>query len=77
MVYLSEDAAGITDVAFAGNSCTWFRWEDIPFHEMPEDDHLWYPKVLEQGLKVTGSFTFGSWSEKALKSYHIDTVSQL
>lgn len=36
-----------------------------------------HSKVLEEGLKVTGSFTFGSWSEKTLKSYHIDVVSQL
>jgi len=77
MVHLCADAANITDVAFDGNPCRWFRWDEIPFQEMPEDDHLWYPKVLEAGMKVTGSFTFGSWSETTLKSYHIDTVSRL
>lgn len=77
MVYLSEDAAWITDITFDRNLCQWFHWEEIPFHEMPEDDRLWYPKVLQGGLKVTGSFTFGSWSEKTLKSFHIDTVTQL
>lgn len=77
VVYLSEDAAGIADITFQENPCEWFQWDEIPFQEMPEDDHLWYPKVLQEGLKVTGSFTFGSWSEKTLKSYHINTVPQL
>lgn len=77
IVCLSENASTIADVEFDGNPADWFRWEDIPFDEMPQDDHLWYPKVLEDGLKVTGSFTFGSIDEKTLKSYHIDTVSQL
>ncbi|XP_037045989.1 uncharacterized protein LOC119081315 [Bradysia coprophila] len=77
IVYLNEDAVAITDVLFDDNPCEWFRWEDIPFEQMPEDDGLWYPKVLQEGLKVTGSFTFGSWSEKTLKAHHIDAVTQL
>lgn len=76
-VYLNEDALGITDIVFDDNPCEWFDWDDIPFHAMPEDDRVWYPKVLQEGGKVTGSFTFGSWSEKTLKSYHIDTVPDL
>lgn len=76
IVHLSEDAAD-TDVVFDGNPCEWFQWQKIPFENMPEDDHLWYSKVLQEGLKVTGSFTFGSWSETTLKSYDIKTVSDL
>ncbi|KAJ6638103.1 hypothetical protein Bhyg_10836 [Pseudolycoriella hygida] len=77
MTYLSEDSDAINDTVFDENPCHWFHWENIPFQEMPEDDHLWYPKVLEQGLKVTGSFTFGSWSEKTLKCYKIEEMPQL
>lgn len=46
MVHLDENAAKIGDVAFNGNPCEWFSWEEIPFQQMPEDDHLWYPKVF-------------------------------
>lgn len=74
IVHLSEDAAE-ENVHFDGNSCQWFQLENIPFQDMPEDDHLWYSKVLQEGLKLTGSFTFGSWSETKLKSYDIKTVS--
>lgn len=76
-VYVHEDAAAVTDFVFDDNPCVWFGWEDIPFDRMPEDDGLWYPKVLQDGLKVTGLFTFGSWNEKTLKAYHIDAVTQL
>ncbi len=77
IVCLSDDAAQFKDITFDDNTCVWYSWDEIPFQEMPQDDHLWYPKVLQEGLKVTGSFTFGSWSEKTLKSYHIDSVSEL
>lgn len=77
MIDLSNEASTITDITFDNNPCEWFHWEDIPFNRMPEDDRLWYPKVLQEGLKVMGTFTFGSWNETTLKSYHIDAVSEL
>lgn len=35
----------------------WFRYEDIPFDEMWDDDRLWLPRVLA-GESVKGFFTF-------------------
>lgn len=35
----------------------WFRYEDIPFDEMWDDDRLWLPRVLA-GESVQGFFTF-------------------
>ena len=28
----------------------WFKVEDIPYAEMPEDDMHWYPKVIEASI---------------------------
>ena len=35
----------------------WTRVEDIPFHEMWQDDQLWLPQVLA-GSYVDGWFSF-------------------
>lgn len=77
VVNLNESSAEINDLSFDGNSCYWFQWDSIPFQQMPADDPLWYPKVLQEGLKVTGTFSFGSWNEKTLKSYRVNSVPHL
>lgn len=65
------------DIMFGENTCYWFSWDRIPFQEMPADDELWYPKVLQLQKKVKGSFTFGGWSEKNIKSFELETVKQV
>lgn len=65
------------DIMFGENTCYWYSWDQIPYHEMPADDELWYPKVLQQQKKVKGSFTFGGWSEKNIKSFELETVEQV
>jgi len=35
----------------------WFQAENIPYHEMWEDDRIWLPRVLK-GEKVDGRFVF-------------------
>ncbi|MDA0977659.1 MAG: 8-oxo-dGTP diphosphatase [Proteobacteria bacterium] len=35
----------------------WFRFDEIPFDEMWDDDRLWLPRVLK-GESVRGYFTF-------------------
>ena len=46
----------------------WFRFEDIPFEEMWDDDVLWLPRVLN-GESVQGYFTF---VEETLIDYKVD-----
>lgn len=36
----------------------WYHINDIPFSEMPQDDVLWYRRVIVDGEKLTGTFTF-------------------
>lgn len=59
------------------NPCYWFDWDKIPFNQMPNDDAIWYPEVLGGGKKIKGSFVFGGWSERTIKSYELSTVEQL
>lgn len=35
----------------------WFKFTDVPYDEMWEDDQYWLPQILA-GQTVTGSFTF-------------------
>jgi 8-oxo-dGTP diphosphatase len=35
----------------------WFALADVPFHAMPADDALWYPRVLA-GQRLRGAFAF-------------------
>ncbi|CAL8108927.1 unnamed protein product [Orchesella dallaii] len=64
-------------IPFGEHSCFWYNWKEIPFQEMPADDPLWYPKVLWEEQKVKGTFTFGGWSEKTIKSYELHLVNQI
>lgn len=64
-------------IEFGDNPCHWFGWDGIPFKAMPADDELWYPKVLQQQQKIKGSFTFGAWTEKTIKSFELQTVEQI
>lgn len=64
-------------VEFCEHPCFWFDWKEIPFREMPADDELWYPKVLWEKKKIKGSFTFGGWDEKEIKSYDLYTVDNI
>jgi len=41
----------------------WFRIEEVPYHEMWEDDKYWLPAVL-RGEKVYGRFFFDRWKLK-------------
>ena len=46
----------------------WFRFEDIPFEEMWDDDVLWLPRVLN-GESVQGYFSF---VEETLIDHKVD-----
>ena len=35
----------------------WFDLDEIPYDEMPEDDVIWYPRVLN-GETLAGTFRF-------------------
>ena len=37
---------------------TRFLISEIPFDNMPADDRVWYPRVIEQQRYLTGSFVF-------------------
>jgi hypothetical protein len=39
---------------------TWFPLSEIPFSQMPADDVVWYPPVLEQQRCLTGAFVFSA-----------------
>ena len=66
-VFLATDFEGTpteTDEAIPH----WFRFEDIPFEEMWDDDIYWLPRIL-QGERVRGFFTF---IEETLIDYKVD-----
>jgi mutator protein MutT len=44
----------------------WFRFEDIPYDEMWEDDIHWLPHLLE-GKKVTGTFWYDEKGEELVR----------
>lgn len=44
----------------------WFRFEEIPYEAMWEDDLYWLPHLLE-GKKVTGTFWFDEDGEELLR----------
>jgi len=58
---------------------TWFKVEDTPYAEMPEDDVHWYPKVIDDVIASeekdihSGYFTFeeasGTLSDFEIKTY--------
>jgi hypothetical protein len=71
---LQEDEVKNTSLQFENSPCFWFDFDKIPFHEMPLDDAIWYPQVLNEGKLIRGSFSFGSWEEKEIKNYWIKQV---
>eukprot|EP00927_Polykrikos_kofoidii_P062146 TRINITY_DN56961_c0_g1_i1.p1 TRINITY_DN56961_c0_g1~~TRINITY_DN56961_c0_g1_i1.p1 ORF type:complete len:329 (+),score=63.84 TRINITY_DN56961_c0_g1_i1:58-987(+) len=36
----------------------WFNSSEIPYDEMPEDDKVWYERVVFEGQRLRGNFTF-------------------
>ena len=50
----------------------WCRQDEIPYHEMWEDDVLWLPLVLA-GVCVLGDFIF---ENDRLRSHEIERVDQ-
>jgi hypothetical protein len=71
-----ESIKNANNLVFDKSPCYWFDWDKIPFKEMPEDDPLWYPEVLQGGKLMRGSFTFGDWKEKSLKSHWVKEVDK-
>jgi hypothetical protein len=54
----------------------WFRIEEVPYHEMWEDDKYWLPAVL-RGEKVYGRFFFERWKLKKGEVYLLKDAGQL
>jgi hypothetical protein len=54
----------------------WFRIEEVPYHEMWEDDKYWLPAVL-RGEKVYGRFFFDRWKLKKGEVYLLKDAGQL
>lgn len=52
----------------------WFKFKDIPYHQMWSDDKVWMPKVLN-GKQLKGSFVFDE-SGKVL-DYYIEEADSL
>jgi hypothetical protein len=54
----------------------WFRIEEVPYHEMWEDDKYWLPAVL-RGERVYGRFFFDRWKLKKGEVYLLKDAGQL
>jgi 8-oxo-dGTP diphosphatase len=54
----------------------WVRIEEVPYHEMWEDDKYWLPAVL-RGEKVYGRFFFDRWKLKKGEVYLLKDAGQL
>jgi ADP-ribose pyrophosphatase len=48
----------------------WFKIEEIPYHEMWEDDRYWLPAVLS-GRRIYGRFYFERWRLKKWEVYRL------
>ena len=60
----------------------WFKVEDIPYAEMPEDDMHWYPKVIEASIvdeekKIHGGYFTFDEASGALKEFEIKTYPKV
>ena len=60
----------------------WFKVEDIPYAEMPEDDMHWYPKVIEVSIvdeekKIHGGYFTFDEASGALKEFEIKTYPKV
>ncbi|CAL6313403.1 unnamed protein product [Bathycoccus prasinos] len=60
----------------------WFKVEDIPYAEMPEDDMHWYPKVIEalivdEEKKIHGGYFTFDEASGALKEFEIKTYPKV
>jgi 8-oxo-dGTP diphosphatase len=51
-------------------SPAWFSFQDIPFHQMWQDNAIWLPRLLT-GRSLTGSFTFAADNETVV-DYHFE-----
>ena len=76
--YVPEQCAQTLTNLISTDKCSfqWFSLNKIPFEEMPADDRLWYPGVLE-GKKYKGGFVFGGHAERTIKSYELNEVDHL
>ena len=52
----------------------WFDLDQIPYSEMPEDDLIWYPRVLNNDEILNGTFRFRGTK---LLDYNIEEVDSL
>jgi len=57
-------------------SPVWVSIEEVPYHEMWEDDKYWLPAVL-RGEKVYGRFFFDRWKLKKGEVYLLKDAGQL
>ena len=55
-------------------SPVWFDIDRIPYDEMPEDDIIWYPRVLLNDETLTGTFRFRG---PKLLDYDIEAVERI
>jgi 8-oxo-dGTP diphosphatase len=53
----------------------WFKIEEVPYHEMWEDDKYWLPAVL-RGEKIYGRFFFERWRLKKWEVYLLEDAGQ-
>ncbi len=53
----------------------WVRVEEVPYHEMWEDDKYWLPAVL-RGEKIYGRFFFERWRLKKWEVYLLEDAGQ-
>ena len=53
----------------------WVRIEEVPYHEMWEDDKYWLPAVL-RGEKIYGRFFFERWRLKKWEVYLLKDAGQ-
>jgi 8-oxo-dGTP diphosphatase len=56
-------------------SPVWVRIEEVPYHEMWEDDKYWLPAVL-RGEKIYGRFFFEKWRLKKWEVYLLKDAGQ-
>lgn len=64
-----------TPKASRQSAYAWFAIGAIPYADMPEDDAVWYPRVLE-GKLLKGRFEFGASGMTAHSVEAVDSLAQ-
>ncbi|XP_021946558.1 uncharacterized protein LOC110844621 [Folsomia candida] len=75
--YYDSKEAGFPGLV-GDNRCIWCDLKNIPYAQMPADDALWYPKVLQDPpTKVIGNFRFRGPQMRHLDRYVMSEIAEL